>query len=262
MVVDANGTSPRALRIGLVVPSSNVTMETEIPAMLRVREQSRPERFTFHSSRVRMKRVELSELAAMNAQGATAAGALADAHCDVIAYACLVAAMIDPRGYHAIEADLREEARTKDGETPILSSAGALIEAIRHVGARSVAIVAPYVPALTQTVVAGLNSAGIEVCDSISLGVDDNLKVGQLPPSQLPGLARQLDISQADAVILSACVQMPSLESIETVERELNRPVITAASATTWRILDVLGLPSAISGAGQLLSGGQVAARP
>ena len=251
----AHDATTQAIRVGLIVPSSNVTMETEIPAMLHRREQSQPERFTFHSSRVRMKRVEPAELAAMNAQGADAAAALADADCDVIAYACLVAAMLDPRGYPAIEADLRMAARTDDREIPVISSAGALVEAIKQLGARTVAVVAPYLPALTQTVLAELNNAGIDVCDSISLGVDDNLKVAQLPPSQLPELARQLDTARADAVILSACVQMPSLASIATVEAELNRPVLSAATATTWKILDVLGLPGRVDDAGALLSG-------
>jgi maleate isomerase len=45
-------------RVGMIVPSSNLTMETELPRMLRDREQLRPdERFTFHSSRMRMKHV-------------------------------------------------------------------------------------------------------------------------------------------------------------------------------------------------------------
>ena len=46
----------KKFRIGQIVPSSNTTMETEIPAMLRAREGIRPERFSFHSSRMRMKR--------------------------------------------------------------------------------------------------------------------------------------------------------------------------------------------------------------
>ena len=57
--------SPRVLRIGQIVPSSNTTMETEIPAMLRRRETIAPERFTFHSSRMRMKQVTAAELASM-----------------------------------------------------------------------------------------------------------------------------------------------------------------------------------------------------
>ena len=48
-------------RIGQIVPSSNTTMETEIPAMLTARQLIRPERFTFHSSRMRMKTVKKEE---------------------------------------------------------------------------------------------------------------------------------------------------------------------------------------------------------
>ena len=55
-------------RIGQIVPSSNTTMETEIPAMLNARQLIRPERFTFHSSRMRMKHVSKAELAAMDAE--------------------------------------------------------------------------------------------------------------------------------------------------------------------------------------------------
>ena len=83
----------RLFRIGQIVPSSNTTMETEIPAMLRAREGIRPDRFSFHSSRMRMKRVTRDELAAMDAQSVRCAEELADAEVDVMGYACLVAIM-------------------------------------------------------------------------------------------------------------------------------------------------------------------------
>ncbi|MEZ5913253.1 MAG: hypothetical protein R3D84_14415 [Paracoccaceae bacterium] len=37
----------KTLKIGQIVPSSNLTMEREIPAMLRAREAQFPERFSF-----------------------------------------------------------------------------------------------------------------------------------------------------------------------------------------------------------------------
>jgi len=40
------------------VPSSNTTMETAIPAILRARETVEPERFTFHFARMRMSASE------------------------------------------------------------------------------------------------------------------------------------------------------------------------------------------------------------
>lgn len=69
----------RYIRIGQIVPSSNITMETEIPAMFRARETIEPERFTFHSSRMRMKEVTKEELAAMDGDSGRCAAELSDA---------------------------------------------------------------------------------------------------------------------------------------------------------------------------------------
>ena len=82
-----------AYRVGLIVPSSNTTMETEIPAMLRARESISAERFTFHASRMRMMEVTPEQLAAMDRDSDRCALELSDARMDVMAYACLVAIM-------------------------------------------------------------------------------------------------------------------------------------------------------------------------
>src|ERR1044071_4335051 len=95
-ILMTNGT----FRIGQIVPSSNTTMETEIPAMLRAREAVEPERFTFHSSRMRMKKVTKEELAAMDADSDRCAAELSDARVDVMGYACLVAIMAMGKGDH------------------------------------------------------------------------------------------------------------------------------------------------------------------
>src|SRR6185369_13532014 len=95
-------TMTQPFRIGQIVPSSNTTMETEIPAMLRAREAILPERFTFHSSRMRMKKVTKRELEAMDADSDRCAVELSDAHVDVLGYACLVAIMSMGRGYHRV----------------------------------------------------------------------------------------------------------------------------------------------------------------
>src|SRR5512132_4123951 len=87
-------------RIGEIVPSSNTTMETELPAMFRAREGVAPERFPFPASRMRMKKVTREELAAMDAASDRCAAELADARVDVLGYACLVAIMSMGEGYH------------------------------------------------------------------------------------------------------------------------------------------------------------------
>jgi len=104
--------STRRYRIGQIVPSSNITMETEVPALLRARETVLPERFTFHSARMRMKAVTKEQLETMDDESDRCADELSDAAVDVLGYACLVAIMSRGYGYHR-GAEERLHERTK-----------------------------------------------------------------------------------------------------------------------------------------------------
>ncbi|MEQ3553003.1 Asp/Glu racemase [Pseudonocardia nematodicida] len=243
--------------VGMIVPSSNLTMETELPRMLRAREDVLPDdRFVFHAARARMQHVTPEQLRAMNDQARRAAIELADARPDVVATACLVAIMAQGPGYHCTaEDDITEALRAEGSNAPVVSSAGALLSGIEALGARRVAIITPYMQPLTDAVVAYLTDAGVEVVDSLSLQVPDNLAVARLDPADLREHRRKLDLTGADALVLSACVQMPSLPSIERVQDEVGIPVLSAATATTYRILTELGLEPRVPGAGALLAG-------
>jgi maleate isomerase len=52
-------------------------------------------------------------------------------------------------------------------------------------------------------------------------------------------------------------VQMPSLAAIQPVEDEAGLPVLSAATATAFTILNELGLAPIVPNAGSLLAGGQ-----
>jgi maleate isomerase len=248
--------TPPTRRVGLIVPSSNTTMETEIPAMLRARAEIAPETFTFHSSRMRMKHVDPAALAAMDAESLRCAVELSDARVDVMAYACLVAIMSQGHGYHrASQERLGAAAAEESGvPVPVVSSAGALTEALDHLGARRIAVIAPYMRPLTATVCAYIEHEGVEVVDSISLEVSDNLAVGRLDPAGLLQLTDRINTRGADALVLSACVQMPSLPVLDAVQQRFDIPVLSAASATVWQILTALGLDPIVPRAGALLA--------
>ncbi|MFL5020853.1 MAG: hypothetical protein ACJ8DW_01180, partial [Microvirga sp.] len=64
-----------------------------------------------------------------------------------------------------------------------------------------------------------------------------------------------VDIRGVDALVLSACVQMPSLEAVPVVESRVGIPVISAAVCTTFRMLQQMGLKPLAPNAGALLSG-------
>ncbi|MFJ9567537.1 Asp/Glu racemase [Streptomyces fuscichromogenes] len=240
-------------RVGLLVPSSNTTMETEVPEVLRRVAAASGDDFTFHSSRMRMKTVRAEELARMNADSDRAAVELADAAVDVMAYACLVAIMSQGRGAHReIEQRLTRVARDAGDPVDVVSSAGALVAGLHHLGAKKVSIVTPYMKPLTALVADYIEAEGVEVQDAISLEVDDNLAVGRLDQRQLPEIAGRLDTRGTDAVVLSACVQMPSLHAIPAAETVVDLPVVTASTATSWQLLTSLGAHTPLPGTGAL----------
>ncbi len=252
-------------RIGLIVPSSNVTMETELPEMFRRRAAVAPETFTIHSSRVRMRNVTPQELAQMGRDGDRCVAELADARVDIMAYACLVAVMCQGAGQHdRTEGHLAAVAAVDGCPAPVVTSAGALVRGVQALGVSRIALIAPYLRPLTDLVIGYLRTAGIETVRAVSLEVADNLQVAALEPLRLLGIARSLDLDGVEAVVLSACVQMPSLAAIERAESLLGRPVLSASVATAYDVLRRLGLEAVVPGAGTLLSGrvrgGRVAA--
>lgn len=203
-----------------------------------------------------MKKVVKEELAAMDAESDRCAIELSDARVDVLGYACLVAIMAMGRGYHRVSQErLTKHTTTNGAHAPVLTSAGALVDALNVIGAKKIVVVAPYMKQLTEVVVDYIGSEGYEVIDWRALEIPDNLEVGRHDPSRLPEIVSTLKYEDADAIILSACVQMPSLPAVAKVEAMTGKPVITAAIATTYAMLRNLDLEPIVPGAGALLSG-------
>jgi maleate isomerase len=203
-----------------------------------------------------MKTVKKEELAAMDGESDRCALELSDARMDVIGYACLVAIMSMGPGYHReSQSRLRRRTLENGAEAPVVTSAGALVRALDVIGAKRIAVVTPYMKPLTKLVVDYISAEGFDVVDSVALEIPDNLDVGRHDQGRLPGIVADMNIADVDAIVLSACVQMPSLGAVARVEAETRKPVLTASIATTYEMLKALELDPIVPGAGALLSG-------
>jgi len=221
-----------------------------MPALLGRHENAS---FSFHSSRMRMHTVSPAQLRAMNAQRERCVLEIGDASVGVLLYACLVAIMVGGPGEHQrIEGLVAEQLATGGSQTKVRSSAGALVEALHALNARRIALVTPYVRPIAEQVVGYLES-DFDVHDWRALNVADNTAVGCIPGEQVMAAARSLDLTQVDALVISACVQMPSLELIDTAEAEFGVPVLSAATAGAYSLLKALDEPPRLPAAGSLL---------
>jgi maleate isomerase len=204
---------------------------------------------------MRMKKVVKEELEAMDRDSLRCAAELADADVDVVGYACLVAIMSMGCGYHCeSQAKLAEIMKQEGHPAPVITSAGALVDELKLAGVRAISVITPYMPALTDLVVAYIRNEGIAVIDSIALSIPDNLAVGRRDPENLLTDIQRLNTKGADAVVVSACVQMPSLPVIPRVEDRLGMPVTSAAVCTARSMLRALNLEAVAPDAGYFLS--------
>lgn len=229
-------------RIGVIVPSSNTTMERELWEML-------PSGYSLHAARMRMQRVTPEELVRMDADSVRAAEELADARVAAIAYGCTIAIMCREPGY---EREAQERLERAAG-VPVILSATAVLEAMRALGLRRVAVATPYLDAVAALEIAFLKQYGVDVVDNKNLNIADNVAVGEQPEEVTYELVRRLDLARADGVLIS-CAQLPSAGVIERLERELDRPVLSTNTATLWALFRRLQRPTRIPGYGRLLA--------
>ena len=66
-------------------------------------------------------------------------------------------------------------------------------------------------------------------------------------------LARSVDADDADAVFLSG-TGMPTVTVLESLEQDLDKPVISSASAMMWHALRLAGIGQSVMGYGRLLT--------
>ena len=80
--------------------------------------------------------------------------------------------------------------------------------------------------------------------DSIALCIADNLAVGRRDPGNLMSDIERLNTRGAQAVVISACVQMPSLPVIERAQERLGLPLTSASVCTARAMMRALKLSS------------------
>jgi maleate isomerase len=91
------------------------------------------------------------------------------------------------------------------------------------------------------------------VQDAINFSIEDTLDVGARDPMLLLDDVKRLNVKGVDTVVLSACVQMPSLPAIQKAQEMLGIPVTSTAVCTVRQMLKLLSLDPSAPGAGAYL---------
>jgi maleate isomerase len=228
-------------RIGLLVPSSNTTVEPEFYRAL-------PRGVTLHTARLFLTRIAPESILKMVEDMETQARLLASADVDVIVLGATAPSFLKGLGY---DRELIQKIETATGK-PATTTSTALVQAIRQIGARRVVLGSAYDEKVNGIARVFLEASGLEVLDVKGLALVDNLVVGRLSSDTAYDLAISLDHARADAIVLS-CTNWQTLDAIERIERDTGKPVITTTQATIWAALRAVGHAESIRGYGRLL---------
>lgn len=227
-------------RIGLLVPSSNTTMEMELHEAL-------PEGVSLHTSRMPLRNVTEEELLKMEALAVEGARLLKDANVDIILYGCTSGSFIGGKNFEK-ELEGRIE---KEVNLPVVSTSSAVLEALSVVDAQRLLVITPYTDVINEREREFLEANEFEVLDIRGLGIEDNTRIGKLEPYEAYRLAKATFMDEADAILIS-CTNFRTFEIIELLEEDFGVPVITSNQASLWLALRELDIHDVIPGLGSL----------
>lgn len=234
-------------RLGLIVPSTNTTVEPEFAGVM-------PPGVACFSTRVMAPETtdpdaKVDAILHMHGRIGDAADELASLEPHAIAYACTSGSFL--RG---TESDEELCARLEERhQIPVITTSTALLRALEVLGAHRLAVVTPYISQVSQGARAYLGQAGHEVVAVHDLEMLSNLDKGRLDPDASYRATRALERTDVDAIVIS-CTNWRTSESVTALERDLGVPVISSNLATAWALLRAVGVQTRDAHASRLFA--------
>jgi maleate cis-trans isomerase len=231
-------------RIGLIVPASNTAAETQFQRFLA------PAGVGVHTTRLRMTGQYSRPLDQLAGDITRAAEALSDTDPGVIVFHCTANSMAEGQTGEQRILDLVEKASGRRALTTGL----AIKEALAELKLRKLVLISPYLKATNEHEIQFLGEAGYEVVHDLGLGLngggDEYLRIA---PDEWTRLTVEHQRAEADGYFLS-CTATSMIDSIEDIERKLDKPVVNSNQAVLWAALRRLDVTAPVAGLGRLFA--------
>lgn len=229
-------------RIGLIVLATDQTIEHEFRKMLDLPGVA------WYESRIENSPNITPQTLADMEQGITdAARVIMPAlSLDVVAYGCTSGAMVIG------EANVHERIREARPGVACTTPMEAAIAALRSMDIARTCLITPYVDELHRAMRRCILDKGIDVPVMGSWNEPDDDKVARISPATIGSAILELGAAdEVDAVFVS-CTGMRVAESVQRLEDELGKPVLSSNQATAWHCLRLGGYHDPVAGFGRL----------
>ena len=217
---------PKSLKALLIVPANNTTMEPEIAALC-------PELETILVARVRrpMRTLTADDMAGYGEATIEAVAPFVTERPAIVVHGCTAGGFLaGPAGNARIVAELERATGA-----PVVSTADAMVEALRHDGVRTTTVVTPYLPSVNDGLTRYVQAGGIEVETLSSFLCETTDALGAVTEPQVLEKALATVTPHSRALFI-ACSQLPTLNIIAPLRERLGIPVWSSIRATAWAV--------------------------
>ena len=235
-------------RIGIVVPSTNTTVQPEC-------ELLRPHGVTNHTARSTIRERPLNteqaffEHMEMMREGmGTAIEQIMTAGVDhIIVGIALETFWGGVKAAAKLQGELA--ARASVG---VSMGGAAVVAALNAFGARRIAVLTPHQPRGDEMVRTYLREAGLDVVRLKGLAISTPRLIAQVPLGEVRDALKALDGPDVDA-LLQVGTALPTVTVAAEAERWLGKPVLAINAVTYWHALRQCGIDDRICGYGRVL---------
>jgi maleate isomerase len=130
------------------------------------------------------------------------------------------------------------EAMQSAGGGEAVTTSGAMLSALTHLGIRRLAMATPHDATAAEQLVSFLAEADVDVVGRARL--EPTTDVWTVPYERTMQLVRDADADEAQAVLVSD-TNIATYDVIAPLEAELRKPVLTANQVTMWALLGAIG---------------------
>jgi maleate isomerase len=235
-------------RIGLVVPSTNTTVQPESDAL-------RVPGVTCHTGRVTIKERPLNTEEAFNEHMQMMRDGMGSAIDQIMTAGLdhlIMGIALETFWGGVAAADKLQADLTQRAGVGVTMGSTAMVAALKAFGARKIAILTPHQPRGDEMVKAYFLEAGFEVVRLKGLKCQTPRMIAQVPQQDIRNALRELDGPDVEA-LLAVGTALPSSAAAAEAERWLNKPVIAVNTVSFWDALRRCGITDRVLGHGRVL---------